>query len=181
MWVVCPRPSSKAQSEQGLVGTTPHSLLNPHGNGADASSLRFQPRKAIAHEVFGFISSHSFNKRPRLIAPKLLSSAVTVALFATVVAVAGSAAPTTGSPRASISSSSATGVSTAATKYYLQQSGKGNKVLRSIALPSKWYLTWRFDCGTKKGDFVLTSTRKGHPSLTVARQGPDLGGGGQQP
>jgi hypothetical protein len=70
---------------------------------------------------------------------------------------------------------------TAATKYYLQQSGKGNKVLRSVALPSKWYQTWRFDCGTKKGDFVLTSTRKGQSSLTVARQGPGLGGGGQQP
>jgi predicted secreted Zn-dependent protease len=132
--------------------------------------------------VFGFIPAHSSKKRPRLIAPKLLASAVTAALFATVVALGGSAAATTtGSPRASISISSPTAMGAAAAKYYLQQSGKGNKVLRSVALPSKWYLTWRFDCGTKKGDFVLTSTRKGHPSLTVARQGPDLGGGGQQP
>jgi hypothetical protein len=182
MRVVGSRPSSKAQSEQRLVGTTPQSSLNPHGNGADASSVSPQSRKAIAMRVFGFISAHSLKKRPRLIAPKLLSSAVTVALFATVVAVGGSAAATTtGSPRASISSSSATAISTAATKYYLQQSGKGNKVLRSVALPSKWYLTWRFDCGTKKGDFVLTSTRKGQSSLTVTRQGPGLGGGGQQP
>lgn len=86
--------------------------------------------------VFGFIPAHSSKKRPRLIAPKLLASAVTAALFATVVALGGSAAATTtGSPRASISISSPTAMGAAAAKYYLQQSGKGNKVLRSVRAP----------------------------------------------
>ncbi len=133
--------------------------------------------------VFGFISTHDCKTRPRLFPPEFLASAVTVALFATVVALGGSAsATTTSSSRALITRSPAAVTSTAAgTKYYLQQSGTGNKVLRSVALPSKWYLTWRFDCGTKKGDFVLTSTRKGQSPLTVAHQGPGLGGGGQKP
>ncbi len=71
--------------------------------------------------------------------------------------------------------------SVAAVKYYLRQSGTGSKVLHPVALPSRWYLTWKFDCGTKKGDFVLTANRKSQSTFTVAHQGPGLGGGGQLP
>ena len=52
-----------------------------------------------------------------------------------------------------------------------------------MVLPSKWYLTWKFDCGAKKGTFVLTSTRQGKSSLDVngSKGQTGLGGGGQQP
>ena len=68
----------------------------------------------------------------------------------------------------------------ASPKYYLQKSGKGNEVLSSVVLPSKWYLIWRFDCGVKRGTYVLSSTKEGQPSITVANQ-TGLGGGGQRP
>ncbi len=132
-------------------------------------------------KVLGFHSGRGAKVRARLLPSKLVASVMAVALLGTVVALGGSAsATTTGALRASVSNQSPAQMSpAAATKYYLQSSGKGNKVLRSVALPSKWYLTWRFDCGTRKGDFVLSSTRKGQSSVTVARQGPGLGGGGQ--
>jgi hypothetical protein len=79
-----------------------------------------------------------------------------------------------------MTSSGAATVAVAAPKYYLQKSGTGNEVLSSVALPSKWYLIWRFDCGVKRGTYVLTSTKKGQPSITVANQ-TGLGGGGQRP
>jgi hypothetical protein len=65
----------------------------------------------------------------------------------------------------------------------LQQSGTGNKALHSIALPSKWYLTWKFDCGAKKGTFVLEQARNGNTSYNVngSKGQTGLGGGGQQP
>jgi hypothetical protein len=67
-----------------------------------------------------------------------------------------------------------------APKYYLQKAGTGNKVLSSVALPSKWYLLWTFNCGAKRGTFKLTSTKKGQPLLAVTDQ-TGLGGGGQRP
>jgi hypothetical protein len=79
-----------------------------------------------------------------------------------------------------MTSSSAAIVGTTAPNYYLQKAGTGNRVLSSVALPSKWYLLWTFDCGSKRGTFKLTSTRKGQPSLVVYDQ-IGLGGGGQRP
>jgi hypothetical protein len=71
-------------------------------------------------------------------------------------------------------------MSTAAPKIFLQQSGVGNRTLRAVVLPSKWYLTWKFDCGGKRQSFLLTSTRKSASPVTLARQN-GLGGGGQPP
>lgn len=121
--------------------------------------------------------------RSPLVGPKLLVSLATIALLAALLAVGGSAsAATTGGSGAGVSASSSAAVTPAtAVKYYLRQAGTGNKVLHAVALPSKWYLTWKFDCGSKKGYFLLTSTRKGAKAVTVARQGPGLGGGGQLP
>ena len=76
--------------------------------------------------------------------------------------------------------SSAAAVTTTAPKYYLQKAGTGSKVLSTVALPAKWYLIWRFDCGVKRGTFVLTSTKTGQSALSVADQ-TGLGGGGQRP
>ena len=61
---------------------------------------------------------------------------------------------------------------------------RGSKTLRSVTLPSKWYLTWTFDCGAKKGTFLLTSTRQGSKSsvdVNSAKGQTGLGGGGQRP
>jgi hypothetical protein len=133
-------------------------------------------------KIFGSCSTHSPEARTRRRPSRCLSSALAAVLFAALMAVCGSAAATTSAASAaSVARSSAAPMSVAAApRYYLRQSGNGNKVLRAVSLPSKWYLVWRFDCGTKRGTFVLTSTKKGLSPFTVTRQ-TGLGGGGQRP
>jgi len=128
----------------------------------------------------GFRHGLAMAARPRT--SRVVASTMAVVLFATLVAASSSfAATTAASSRAStMTSSSAAIVGTTAPKYYLQKAGTGNRVLSSVALPSKWYLLWTFDCGSKRGTFKLTSTRKGQPSLVVYDQ-IGLGGGGQRP
>jgi hypothetical protein len=77
-------------------------------------------------------------------------------------------------------SSRTAAVTSAPTKYYLQKSGTGNRVLSPVVLPAKWYLLWTFNCGAKRGTFKLTSTKKGQSLVTVSNQ-TGLGGGGQRP
>jgi len=128
----------------------------------------------------GFRHGLAMAARPRT--SRVVASTMAVVLFATLVAASSSfAATTAASSRAStMTSSSAAIVGTTAPNYYLQKAGTGNRVLSSVALPSKWYLLWTFDCGSKRGTFKLTSTRKGQPSLVVYDQ-IGLGGGGQRP
>ena len=183
MRVVGSRPSSKAQSEQRLVGTTPQSSLNPHGNGADASSVSSQSRKAIAMRVFGFISAHSLKKRPRLIAPKLLSSAVTVALFC----------HRGGGRRLGRRDDDwlAPGFDLELVSHCDQHRSHqvlpaavgegGNKVLRSVAAPLQVVPDMEVRLRNEKRRLRADIDEKGQSSLTVTRQGPGLGGGGQQP
>jgi len=112
---------------------------------------------------------------------KVVASTGAVALFAALLALGGSATASVAASRASASRSPIVAVATAAApKYYLQQSGTGSKNLRAVALPSKWYLVWKFNCGAKKESFSLTSTKQGQSALAVARQ-TGLGGGGQRP
>lgn len=128
----------------------------------------------------GFRHGLAMVARPRT--SRVVASTMAVVLFATLVAASSSfAATTAASSRAStMTSSSAAIVGTTAPKYYLQKAGTGNKVLSSVALPSKWYLLWTFNCGAKRGTFKLTSTKKGQPLLAVTDQ-TGLGGGGQRP
>ncbi len=128
----------------------------------------------------GFRHGLAMAARPRT--SRVVASTMAVVLFATLVAASSSfAATTAASSRASTMTSSGVAiVGTTAPKYYLQKAGTGNRVLSSVALPSKWYLLWTFDCGSKRGTFKLTSTRKGQPSLVVYDQ-MGLGGGGQRP
>jgi hypothetical protein len=136
-------------------------------------------------KVFGLDSSHALEMATRPRRSKLLASAMSAALLATVV-VAGSAASATtiSAARTPVARPSLAHAKTpAAPKYYLQQSGKGSKTLRSVVLPSKWYLIWKFDCGVKKATFTLSSTRKGDKPEYVngAKGQTGLGGGGQLP
>ena len=124
----------------------------------------------------------SFAMVARRRSSRILASGLALAFLGTLVAAGGfSSASQAASYRASnMIPSSAAIVSTTAPKYYLQKSGTGNKVLSSVTLPAKWYLIWRFDCGVKRGNFQLTSTKTGQSSLSVADQ-TGLGGGGQRP
>ena len=111
---------------------------------------------------------------------RILTAALAVAVFVTMLAF-GCAASASAVTFSRLSHAT---VSAAAPKIYLQQSGARSKTLRSVALPSKWYLTWTFDCGAKKGTFLLTSTRQGSKSsvdVNSAKGQTGLGGGGQRP
>ena len=146
--------------------------------------INVPPGKAIVMKVFGLDSSHVFETTRRR-RSKLLASAMSAALLATVVVAGSAASATTASAaRTSVARPSAAQAKTSsAPKYYLQQSGKDSKTLRSVVLPSKWYLIWKFDCGAKKGTFVLSSTRKGDTAdfINGTKGQTGLGGGGQLP
>ena len=122
-------------------------------------------------KVSAFGSDHSPETRARFHPMKVLASTGAVALFAALLAVGGSATASVAVSRASASRFPIVAVATAAApKYYLQQSGTGSKNLRAVALPAKWYLVWKFNCGAKKESFSLTSTKQGQSALAVARQ-----------
>ena len=109
--------------------------------------------------------------RPRLSATMIFPMAI--ALFAGTVAVC--------SP--SSASSPSTPTNAGVLKMYMQESGTGNRLLPSVTLPSKWTVTWKFDCqnlSKKVGTFILSSTEQGRSSARLTDQ-TGLGGGGQRP
>jgi hypothetical protein len=80
-------------------------------------------------------------------------------------------------------SSSSPSTSTAAPdKSVIEQSGTGNKTFSPVAVPSKWSVTWNFNCvdPVSARSFVLTSTKDGGSPVTVTDQ-TGLGGGGHKP
>jgi len=70
----------------------------------------------------------------------------------------------------------------AAASKYLNQSGTGDKTLAAISLPSKWTVTWTFNCQNPAttGTFALSLSAHGIPSASVTSQ-TGLGGGGHRP
>jgi hypothetical protein len=135
--------------------------------------------------VFRFAPNNAPETAVRRRHSRLLASAMSAALFVTVVATGSAASATTHAASQTSASRAVVAVAKtpAAPKYYLKQSGTGSKALRSVALPSKWYLIWKFDCGAKKGTFVLSSTRKGDTAdfINGTKGQTGLGGGGQLP
>ncbi len=113
---------------------------------------------------------------------------VASALLAAVAAgcTSSPAGTTTRSVAAPSTTAGSTAGSTTSTtvppKTYFITSGKGDKRVAAVTLPSKWTVMWRFDCQkpTRKAPFELTSIESGHSAVTVSKQ-DGLGGGGQQP
>ncbi len=95
------------------------------------------------------------------------------------VAVLAAACSSSG---ASTTTTSTTLSPAAAAQKFLDQSGTGNKSLTPVALPSKWTVTWTFNCQNPAttGTFSLGSTGKGTPTAIITSQ-TGLGGGGHKP
>ena len=145
---------------------------------ADTISLRKATKMKLS-DVF----SHRNLESSRPHSTRVVSAALATGLFIGLMAVPSLASASNLSSRTSAKGHSAAAITAKAPKIYLQQSGTGNKALHPVALPSKWYLTWKFNCGAKKGTFILTSSRQGKSSVFVngSKGQTGLGGGGQQP
>ena len=65
---------------------------------------------------------------------------------------------------------------------YLTVSGTGNRTIRSVALPAKWSLVWKFSCTdpTTRRPFSVAVSIDGGPSHSITDQA-GLEGGGYHP
>ena len=108
--------------------------------------------------------------RPR----RKLVIGVAVAAVAVLAAACGSSSST--------STTTTTLSPAAAAKKYLNQSGTGSKSLAAVTLPTKWTVTWTFNCQNPAttGTFALASSAKGVPLAYITSQ-TGLGGGGHKP
>ena len=129
--------------------------------------------------------------------PRIMVLPIALALSAGSMAACGpSSASTTPTSSAALTSTASPVATTSATartvsapanagavKVYLRRSGTGDKAFASVALPSKWTVTWRFDCQNlpkARGTFVLSSAKQGRARFNLTVQ-TGLGGGGQRP
>ena len=114
---------------------------------------------------------------PRL--PRALALPMAVAVLAGSMALCGSSSASA-LPRSAVATSRA---KPAVAKIYLHRSGRGNREIPAVALPSNWTVAWKFDCQNapkQRGTFVLFSKHQGHSALKLTNQ-TGLGGGGQKP